>query len=85
MMFWVYVIKNNSGKIYIGQTANLEQRLKRHNRVLKSKPRSYTRINKGPWRVAYNEQYAIREEALRREKYLKSHIGRNWLKTILGP
>ncbi len=31
-MFYVYVIKNElSNKIYIGQTADLEKRLKRHN------------------------------------------------------
>jgi putative endonuclease len=84
-MFWVYAIRNErSGKIYIGQTSDLNRRLKRHNKLLPTKLRSYTAINKGFWVVIYKEQYQTRSEAIKREKYLKSHIGRDWLKTILG-
>lgn len=72
-MFYVYVLKDEqSGKIYTGQTADPEKRLLRHNGELKSKARSYTKINK--------EEYTTRSEVLLREKYLKSHIGRDWLK-----
>ncbi|MDD5415852.1 MAG: GIY-YIG nuclease family protein [Candidatus Daviesbacteria bacterium] len=83
-MYSVYVIKSKTtGKIYIGQTGNLESRLARHNGLLPSKIKSYTKINKGPWNVVYKEEYNTRQEALKREKYLKSHIGRDWLKNIL--
>lgn len=81
-MFYVYVIRNEKGKIYIGQTSNLEKRLARHNGDLPSKSGSYTRVNKGVWKVVYKEGYTNRLEALKREKYLKSHVGRDWLKTI---
>jgi putative endonuclease len=84
-MFWVYVLKNElSGKIYIGQTNDLEKRLKRHKGSLPSKSESYTKINKGTWIVVYREQKETREEALKREKYLKSHHGRDWIKKQMG-
>ena len=79
-MFWVYVIINNKDKIYIGQTSNLENRLNRHNGFLSNKKTSYTHINKGLWEVVYQEEYTSRKEAVMREKYLKSHIGRDWLR-----
>lgn len=83
-MFWVYVLKNElSDKIYIGQTEDLEKRLKRHNALLPSKSTSYTKINNGTWVVVYKEQVNTREQALRREKYLKSHHGRDWIRTII--
>ena len=78
-MYFVYVIKNEKHKIYIGQTNDLEKRLMRHNGLLASKPKSYTKINKGKWEIVNKEDYKTRYEALKREKYLKSHIGRDWL------
>ncbi|KKQ89678.1 MAG: hypothetical protein UT11_C0020G0001, partial [Berkelbacteria bacterium GW2011_GWA2_38_9] len=33
-----------------------------------------------PWKLYYFEKFQSREEALKREKYFKSHAGRNWLK-----
>ncbi|MFH1561623.1 MAG: GIY-YIG nuclease family protein [Patescibacteria group bacterium] len=48
-MFTVYVIKSQTtGKIYIGQTGNLKNRLASHNQHLPTKKTSYTRKNKGP-------------------------------------
>lgn len=85
-MFYVYVIKNDFDKIYIGQTINLDKRLLRHNGALKSKNRSYTKINNGVWKAIYKETYNTRQEAIKRERYLKSHSGRDWLRRkILGP
>ena len=85
-MYYIYVIKNENNKIYIGQTDNIEKRLKRHNKILKNKITSYTSINKGKWVLIYKEEFLTREEAIKREKYLKSHIGRDWLrKEVLGP
>lgn len=84
-MFYVYVIKSEStGKIYIGQTSNLEKRIARHNGLLPSRSKSYTKINKGPWNIIFEENYKSRIEAITREKYLKSHIGRDWLKNKIS-
>jgi len=85
-MFYVYAIKSeSSGKIYIGQTANLEERIKRHNKFLPIRNKSYTFKNQGPWKLIYKEEYSIRKEAIKREKELKSFRGRNFIKSLLGP
>ena len=84
-MFTLHVLKSEtSGNIYIGQTINLENRLKRHNGSLKSNSTSYTKINKGPWSVIYTESYETRNEAISREKELKSAKGREFIKKYTG-
>lgn len=84
MAYFVYVIRSEySGKIYIGQTDNLELRLRRHNGTLPDNKRSYTRLNKGPWKVVYQEVFSTRSEDIKREKYLKSHHGRDWIRTFI--
>jgi len=82
-MFYVYVIRNNDGKIYIGYTADLEKRLLRHNGTLKNKKKSFTYKNKGPWKIVHIETFDNRAEAVKREKQLKSSRGRNFIKNLL--
>lgn len=78
-MFWVYVIKNNeTDKIYIGQTQDVERRLRFHNEIKPGK-RAYTNLNKGIWRLVYKEEFETRSEALAREKQLKSSRGRDFI------
>jgi len=80
-MFTVYVLKNNSDKIYIGWTSNLEKRINRHNGKLKSKATSYTNKNRdGEWVLIYSEEFETRAEAIKREKELKSYQGRKFIK-----
>lgn len=83
-MYYVYVIQNQKNRIYIGQTNNLEKRLNQHNDKKFSK-KSYTKIQKGPWKLIYKENYLTRQEAEKREKALKSHKGRDWLREQMGP
>ena len=84
-MFYVYVINNNvADKIYIGQTRDLETRLKRHNGKLPRKKGSYTSINKGKWQLVYREEYSTRIEAVKREKQLKSAKGREFIRKIIS-
>jgi putative endonuclease len=83
-MFWVYVLKNPQGRIYIGQTDSLDQRLLQHNTPdnLLSK---YTKRYPGPWRLVHQETFPSRSQALLRERALKSGQGRAWLhREILG-
>ena len=81
MPFWVYILQSETtGKLYTGQTANLEARLNRHNSSEINTTR-YTKRQKGPWRLIHNEIYDTRSEAMNREKYLKSGQGREWIKT----
>lgn len=81
-MFTTYVIQNSeSSVIYIGQTADLDKRLKRHNGLLPNKATSFTSRNKGTWKLIYSEVFSTRKEAMKREKELKSSRGRTFIKT----
>lgn len=80
-MYTVYVIYNRqANKYYIGQTYNIEIRLRQHNDHTYS---SYTSRFPGEWKLIYKESVATRSEALAREKGLKSGNGREFIKTII--
>ena len=79
-MFTVYVLKSqSSGKLYIGQTQDLERRIFEHQNGIAR----YTR-NHGPWEVLFTEEYSTRVEAMRRETFLKSGKGREFIKAKLN-
>ena len=77
-MFTVYVLRNPQGKRYIGQTSDLDRRLAQHNDP-DHNPRSFITRNPGPWVLVHSEEYETRPETVRRERWLKSGIGREWL------
>lgn len=78
-MYFVYSIYNRkNNKIYIGQTDNLEERLRLHNN--KTFKNSYTSRFDGDWALIYKEEANNRLEALKREKQLKSFKGREFMK-----
>ena len=84
-MYYVYVVRSEStGKIYVGQTNNIEKRLQRHNKILKVKKTNYTYKNKGPWALVYEEKLFDRKTALKREKQLKSARGREFIKSKIS-
>ena len=82
-MFWVYVLRNPDGKLYIGQTDDLQRRSLQHNDPAHTLTRTTKRF-RGPWNVIYAEELLSRSAALDREKALKSGQGRAWLKARLG-
>ncbi len=83
-MFYVYVIKSESfGKIYIGQTSDVDKRLKQHNDP-DNHFSKYTKRIKGTWQLMYEEELLTRSEALSRERFLKSGNGRSFLKAFPG-
>lgn len=76
-MFYIYILKSVKNEhYYTGQTKNLENRLALHNSGQVKSTKRYR-----PWRLVYQEKYLNRNTAVKREKYLKSHTGRKWLKT----
>ena len=77
-MYWVYILKNSQNRIYIGQTNNLDSRIKRHNNN-----EEISTKNRGLFNVIHQEIYRTRSEAMRREKQLKSGKGREWIKNNL--
>jgi putative endonuclease len=65
------------GKFYVGMTSNVERRLNEHNSG-KSISTRYRR----PFVLIYREQFATRRDARKREKYLKSGPGHEYLRAI---
>lgn len=64
--YTVYILRNDNNKLYIGQTSNLENRLKRH----RSDGALFVR-NDETYRLVYSESYQTQLESMRREKQLK--------------
>jgi putative endonuclease len=79
MPYFVYVLKStSSGKIYIGQTSDLQKRISQHNDP-SCRLTLHTKRNPGPWCLAHSEEFCTRGEAMAREKALKSGQGRAWI------
>ena len=77
--FVVYILfSENHGKTYVGFTSNLIERFKSHNFLSK---KGYT-VKYRPWIVKYLEFYETKEEAIKREKFLKSGKGREFIKNL---
>jgi putative endonuclease len=78
-MYFVYGIHNTKhDKIYIGQTKDLPSRLGLHNNHTF---KGYTSRFDGKWDLIYSEECNTREDALIREKQLKSYRGRQFIKS----
>jgi putative endonuclease len=78
-MYYVYVIQSEKDKqFYTGFTSDLQNRLHEHNtgRVSSTKER-------GPFALIYYEACLNEQDALAREKYLKSGMGKRYLKNRL--
>ncbi|MDO8530423.1 MAG: GIY-YIG nuclease family protein [bacterium] len=75
-MYYVYAISSTARKyIYVGITNNLNRRFSQHQNGKERTTAPYR-----PFRIILREERATRIEARQREKYLKSGIGKKWLK-----
>jgi putative endonuclease len=63
--------------IYVGLTDNLNRRFEQHNTGWNPTTKPYL-----PFRLIYVEELTTRSEARIREKYLKSGVGKKFLKGI---
>jgi len=77
-MWYVYVLQNKQRHWYTGSTRDLRKRILRHN-AGKNKSTKYGI----PWKLIYCEISLNKEDARRREKYLKSGMGKKYLKNRL--
>jgi len=78
-MYYTYVIKSEKdGKWYTGSTNNLRKRFREHNdnKVFSTKGRC-------PFELIYYEACKDEQDARIREKYLKSGMGKRYLKNRL--
>ena len=80
-MFHVYLLENLIDKSwYIGFTTDVQRRLIEHNSKIGGE---YTGKKAGGWRLIYYESYLNKNDALGREKFLKSGSGRKFLRMQL--
>jgi len=77
--FTVYIIKSVEDYRYTGITVDLEKRLIEHN----SKSLSFWTKRGTDWKLIYKEEFDTRSEAMKREEWFKTGIGRDYLKKVL--
>ena len=79
--FVVYILfSEDYNRTYVGFTSNLIARFKSHNSM---GVKGFT-IKFRPWKVIHVEFYDSKSEALKREKFLKTGIGRAFIKQLIA-
>jgi putative endonuclease len=80
VMFYVYCLRSKKDRhqLYFGYSSDLKRRLIEHNKGLSD----YTKIYR-PWEIIYYEACINKSDAERREKYLKTNVGRRMFKRRL--
>ena len=66
-MFFVYVLQNSEGRLYVGFTTDLDRRLCQH-----QQGEAGWTSGRGPWELVFCETFTDKAEAMRRERSLKS-------------
>ena len=79
MDYYVYAIKSLvKSYIYVGLTSSIEKRLNQHNKGQNRSTKAYR-----PFKLIYTEAFKTRVEARSKEIYLKSGIGKEFLKSVI--
>jgi len=79
-MYYVYILKSSVlNKYYTGVTSNIKKRLRNHNIGGTKSTKPYN-----PWNIVYKEEYISKNEAYKREYYLKSPKGYLEKKSIMS-
>ena len=71
-MYYTYILQSiSSGKLYIGQTQNLQLRLEKHNK-------GYNKSTKSgrPWKIIFSVSFETRKKAMKLERKLKNFKSR---------
>ena len=80
MPYYVYILKSEKdNKYYIGSTSDVVARLNFHNAGLQRSTK-----NRAPFELVLFEEYDSKEEALKREKQIKSWKGGAAFQKLLG-
>ncbi|MBG0782378.1 MAG: GIY-YIG nuclease family protein [Bacteroidales bacterium] len=75
-MYTVYVIRSSTRDwYYVGQSNNLPRRLEQHNRGYNRSTKAYR-----PFELVFTEEFATRDHARKREKELKSTMGKRYIR-----
>ena len=79
-MYYVYLLESKSNSSwYIGFSSDLKKRLQNH----LSGSGGQTTSRQKDWKVIYYEAYISKDDAIGREKFLKSGSGHKYLKKQL--
>lgn len=79
MFYYIYILQfKNKKELYKGYTKNLKLRLEKH-----KQGRVESTRNKGAFKLIYFEGCLNQQDATHREKYLKTYLGRMFLKNRL--
>lgn len=77
-MIFVYAIRSiKRNYIYVGMSTNLERRIREHNNGENKSTQAYK-----PFVLIYFEKFMTRIEARSKEKYLKSGVGKEFLRSL---
>ena len=78
--FVIYILYSEKfNKNYTGFTSNLIERFKSHNQL---ETKGYT-LKFRPWKVIHVEFFSSKHEAMKREKYLKTGVGREYIHKLI--
>ena len=78
-MYYVYLLQSlKNSKWYTGFTKDLQKRILEHN-----KAKNFATKSKVPYKLIYYEACINEKDAKAREKYLKSGMGKRYLKNRL--
>jgi len=77
-MHYVYAVKSTAREyIYVGMTTNVPQRLSQNNAGQNRSTKAYR-----PFELLYQEKLETRSEARNKEVFLKSGIGKEYLRSL---
>ena len=78
MTMLVYaIVSQKDNRIYVGMSSDITRRLKEHNSGNVFSTKAFR-----PWELLYQEFVGDRTRARNREKYLKSGVGKEFLKEL---
>ena len=78
-MYSVYILQSKKNKsIYVGYSSNIKKRVEEH-----QKGGVFSTREMLPVEIIYCELYKNKKDAIRREQYLKTGWGRNYIRKIL--
>ena len=79
MPFYTYVLVSDEYYHYTGHTSSLDLRIEHHH----LKTTHFTKKGTN-WKIIYSKEFITRADAMEYEKWLKSGIGREWLKNNIA-
>jgi putative endonuclease len=77
-ILWVYVLENERGRFYVGQTDDLDRRVAEHNEPAPANGK-YT-LKHGPWKLVWSEPHSSRASAMEREREIKRMKSARWIR-----